>query len=196
MSKKYDVVCVETLNLKGMSNKKMHLGKATFDNAWATFVDMLVYKLAREGGILVKVDRWFASSKTCHHCGAVDDEVVLGVDKWTCPSCGAELERDPNAAMNILLEGLRMLYSGVVAGCGISSDAMVVDAGGMPVACGLETQGCQLEGYKTWLPERISCSGLSSKPVESGIKEDVGQSIVDNKVGIGTLTSEAPASMA
>ena len=194
MSKNYDLVCVETLNLKGISSKKYHLGRATFDNAWGTFVNMLAYKMAREGGTLVKVGRYFASSKTCHHCGTVNDEVVLGVGEWKCPGCGAVLERDSNAAVNILLEGLRMLYSGEVGGMGISSGSVVVDAGGMPVACGLKTQGCQLEGCKTWLPERVSCSGESSKPVESGIKDEAGQGIADDTVSIETPTSEAPTS--
>ena len=196
MSKAYDLICVESLDLKGIANKKMHLGKATFDNAWGTFVTMLAYKMAREGGGLVKVGRFYASSKTCHHCGAVNDEVVLGMDKWACPECGAEIERDPNAAKNILFEGLRMLYSGEVTGVGISPDRIVVDAGGMPVACGLETQGCQMEGCKTWLDEWFSRSESSSEPVESGIKEDASQSIVDNTVDIETLASEAPASAA
>ena len=100
----------------------------------------------------------------------------------------------PVVAMNVLLEGLRILLSGEVAGYGISSDVMVVDAGGMPVACGPKTQGCQLEGCQTWLAGRLSCPGGSSKPVESGIKDEAGQSIVDNTVSIETPASEAPTS--
>lgn len=196
MSKKYDIICVETLDLKNIANKKRHLGKATFDNAWGAFVEMLVYKTAREGGTLVKVGKYFASSKTCHHCGTVNDEVVLGVDEWTCPNCGAFLERDPNAAINILLEGLRMLLSGEAEGSSLLPGRIVVDAGGIPVACGHKTQGCQLEGCKTWLSEWLSHSGSLSKPVESGIKEDTGPGVVDNKVSIETPVFEAPASAA
>lgn len=111
ITKRYKVVCVENLNLKGMSSKKgFRLGKATMDNGYGMFVRMLEYKLQRNGGYLVKVSRWYPSSQICHVCGHKDPITKnLKVRTWICPVCGTNHDRDRNAAVNIKNEGLRLL---------------------------------------------------------------------------------------
>ena len=111
-SRTYNVVCVETLNMQAIGNKGFHLGKATYDNGWGLFMRILAYKMKRRGGVLVKVDKWFPSSKMCSKCGEKYDELELSERSWTCSHCGAHHHRDRNAAWNILVEGVRMLVDG------------------------------------------------------------------------------------
>lgn len=112
ITKRYKVVCVESLNLKEISARKHRLGKATADNGYAMFVSMLEYKLRAIGGYLIKVDKWFPSSQLCHTCGHKDPITKdLKVRTWTCPVCGTKHDRDLNAALNIRDEGYRLLTS-------------------------------------------------------------------------------------
>ena len=105
----YDVVCVENLNMKGMS-RSLRLGKSTMDNGYGMFLNFLGYKLADEGKILVRVDKFFPSSQMCSACGTLNPETkALNVREWTCSCCGTHHDRDVNAAINIKNEGLRML---------------------------------------------------------------------------------------
>ena len=67
-------------------------------------------QLERQGKYFVVVDRWFPSSKTCNHCGYINRELQLSDRVWVCPHCREVILRDPNAAKNILEEGLGMLY--------------------------------------------------------------------------------------
>ena len=109
IANRYDVVCVETLNMKSMSNKGFGNGKATLDNGYGMFLSMLEYKLSDRNKYLVKVDKWFPSSQICHCCGALHPEMKnLTIRKMTC-DCGLTISRDRNAAINILHEGLRIL---------------------------------------------------------------------------------------
>lgn len=167
LARVFDVVVVEDLNLKGIANSKFHLGKATYDNAWGMFLRLLGYKLRRKGGLLVKVGRFYPSSKTCHHCGAVFDGLTLDMREWVCPECHTKLDRDVNAAWNILVEGLRILCSGEMDGipAGRFSESMFVTAGGTPVS-GESPALMPVEGRKTW---RVIHS--KGSPVEAGIKE-------------------------
>ena len=108
-AKAYDIVCVEDLDMKALSNKGFGNGKATMDNGWGMFLRMLEYKLRDRGGILIRIDRWYPSSQICSCCGYKNPEVKdLSVRKWICPECGAVHNRDINAAENILREGLRV----------------------------------------------------------------------------------------
>ena len=105
----YDVVCVESLDMKSMSNKGFGNGKATLDNGYGMFLSMLEYKLSERNKYLVKVDKWFPSSQICHCCGEVHPEMKnLTIRTMKC-DCGLTISRDQNAAINILREGLRIL---------------------------------------------------------------------------------------
>ena len=102
------VICAETLNVDGMM-KNHHLAKSIAMQSFATIFDFLEYKARGRGKIFVQVDRWFASSKTCHSCGVKADAMPLNIRSWQCRSCGARHDRDINAAKSILAEGLKVL---------------------------------------------------------------------------------------
>lgn len=109
IANQYDVVCVESLNMRSMSNKGFGNGKATLDNGYGMFLSMLEYKLSDRNKYLVKVDKWFPSSQICHRCGALHPEMKdLRIRTMNC-DCGLTINRDQNAAINILQEGLRLL---------------------------------------------------------------------------------------
>ena len=102
------VLCMEDLNAKGMV-RNHHLAKAVSDVSFGEFARLLEYKCAGRGRTLVKVDRFYPSSKTCSVCGHRLDALSLSVRSWDCPSCGVHHDRDVNAARNILAEGKRIL---------------------------------------------------------------------------------------
>ena len=105
-----DAICVEDLDMKVLSNKGFKNGKATMDNGYGMFVNMLQYKLNEKGKQLIKVDRFYASSQTCNCCEFKNPEVKnLAIRKWDCPNCGSHNDRDINAAKNIKLQGLLKL---------------------------------------------------------------------------------------
>lgn len=105
----YDIVCVETLDMKAMSNKAFGNGKATMDNGYGMFLNMLEYKLANRGKYFVKVDKWYTSSQLCSCCGK-QKKLTLADRIYKC-DCGLTINRDHNAAINIKNEGLRILKS-------------------------------------------------------------------------------------
>ena len=111
IANQYDVVCVESLDMKAMSNRGFGIGLATMDNGYGLFINMLAYKLDDRGKYLVNVDKWFPSSQICHCCGKVHREMKdLRIRTMSC-DCGLTMNRDQNAAINIKLEGLRILKS-------------------------------------------------------------------------------------
>ncbi|WP_318418160.1 RNA-guided endonuclease InsQ/TnpB family protein [Photobacterium leiognathi] len=103
---KNHAVIVETLKSANMmTNHK--LAKHIADASWHSFVVKLEYKLKEQGKHLVKVDQWYASSKTCHCCGHKMEEMPLSVRKWDCPSCETtDIDRDLNAALNLHDKGI------------------------------------------------------------------------------------------
>jgi putative transposase len=104
-------ICIESLQVKAMA-KHPTLAKAIHDVGWGEFVRQLEYKAAWYGRTLVKIDKWYPSSKRCAACGHVLDSLTLDTRHWTCPECGSVHDRDVNAAKNILAAGL------AVAACG------------------------------------------------------------------------------
>ena len=108
--KNHDIIVIEDLNVSGML-KNHKLAKAISDSSWSTFTTMLTYKADWYGKQLLKIDRWFPSSKTCSGCGHIlgKNELKLSDRSWSCPSCKSENDRDLNASVNILNEGLRCL---------------------------------------------------------------------------------------
>lgn len=109
IANQYDVVCVESINMRSMSNKGFGNGKATLDNGYGMFLSMLEYKLSDRNKYLVKVDKWFPSSQICHCCGTLHPEMKELANRKMICDCGLTINRDENAAINILNEGLRLL---------------------------------------------------------------------------------------
>lgn len=108
------VIVVEDMHVKGIL-KNHNLAKAVGDAGWGLLLAFLKYKAGRAGKSFVKCDRWYPSSKTCSSCGAVCDKIPLDIRIWKCTRCGANHDRDINAAINIRAEGLRILAGGAPA---------------------------------------------------------------------------------
>lgn len=100
----YETICIEDLNVKGMQRL---YGKKIGDLAFSEFVNILKYEASKFNVNVIEVDRYFASSQICHSCGYKNSELKdLKIRQWTCPQCGVEHDRDTNAAINILKNGL------------------------------------------------------------------------------------------
>lgn len=106
--KENDVICIENLNVKGMT-KNHHLAKAIQDASFGTLVSMLKYKAVWHNRKIIEIGRFYPSSKLCHCCGHKMNYMGLEVREWSCPNCHTSHDRDINAAINILNEGLRIL---------------------------------------------------------------------------------------
>lgn len=98
--REYDVISCETLSVKNMMQNH-NLAGAIADVGWGEVIRQLEYKGEWYGTAVVKIDRWFPSSKRCSACGHEADKMPLSVRKWTCSGCGAHHDRDVNAAKNI-----------------------------------------------------------------------------------------------
>lgn len=101
-------IIVEDLNKRGMM-KNRKIAKSVADAGWQSFIGMLAYKAASDGKPLVKVGRYFPSTRTCHDCKHVGPVIGMGAAEWDCPACGTVHDRDLNAARNIRDEGLRLM---------------------------------------------------------------------------------------
>ena len=116
----YGTICIEDLNVKGMVEQikdtekrnveKHNIRRAYSDAGLGQFINISTYKAEETGRTLVKIGRYVPSSQTCHCCGHRNPAVKdLSIREWVCPDCGAKLQRDYNAAINILNEGLNTL---------------------------------------------------------------------------------------
>ena len=101
VARDFDAVIVEDINLQHMS-QALNFGKVVYDNGYGMLRNMLAYKLNAQGKILVKVDRFFPSSRRCSVCHDVNHELKLADREWTCKSCGTHHDRDKNATKNLL----------------------------------------------------------------------------------------------
>lgn len=108
LADKWDIVCVEDINYKGMSGS-LRLGKATQDNGFGQFRTFLAYKLVEQGKKLITIDKWFPSSKLCRYCGYINDGLTLSDRVWVCQSCGETILRDENSAINIRNAGVAQI---------------------------------------------------------------------------------------
>ena len=109
--RRYDVICTESLAVKNMV-KNHCLARSISDAGWGELVRMLEYKAEWYGKSVVKIDRFFPSSKTCSNCGHVIESLPLNIRSWKCSSCMLEHHRDVNAAKNILAEGHSVIAHG------------------------------------------------------------------------------------
>ena len=94
--------------MKGMS-QALNFGKSVADNGWGLFTTMLQYKSMFLGKQVIKIDKWFPSSKTCSFCGAVKIELSLSERVYKCDECNSEIDRDLNASINIREVGRKLL---------------------------------------------------------------------------------------
>ena len=106
---KFDVLCFETLNLKGMQRL---WGRKIGDLAFREFLEILEWVALKKGKQLVYIDPWYPSSKTCSCCGHVLESLDLSIRRWRCPSCQSENDRDENASLNIKRVGSSTLGVG------------------------------------------------------------------------------------
>ena len=112
LTNRFDVLCFETLNLKGM---KRLWGRKVSDLALRDFLDILEWQALKKGKQVVYIDQWYPSSKTCSCCGHVIDRLDLSVREWRCPSCQSVNGRDDNAARNIQMVGASTIGLGDVS---------------------------------------------------------------------------------
>lgn len=108
LTEKYQVICMETLNIKGML-KNTKLSNKISQKAWHMFTTILKQKTLEHGRTLIQIDPWYPSSKICSNCQHKNQNLTLKQRTWTCPKCHTTHNRDVNAAKNIHNKGLEDL---------------------------------------------------------------------------------------
>ena len=114
----YDVIGIEDLNLQGMM-KFSHNAKNYVDTSWYTFTQKLIWKSQFNNCIIIKSDRFYPSSKTCNHCGYVNQSLTLKDRKWVCPQCSTKILRDENAGKNLRDNAINLLVGEIKATLGM-----------------------------------------------------------------------------
>ena len=112
LTDRFDVLCFETLNLKGMQRL---WGRKISDLAFVEFLQILEWVAKKKYKQVVFVDQWYPSSKTCSSCGHILESLDLSVREWRCPSCQSINGRDENAARNIQMVGASTIGLGDVS---------------------------------------------------------------------------------
>lgn len=108
--KNFDIICIEDLDVKSLKETSSTTrNKRVGDVSWSEFRRQLTYKVMWHGKRLSVIDRYYPSSQICHVCGKRDGKKSEDIRSWKCPHCGSKLDRDVNAAINILHEGLKLL---------------------------------------------------------------------------------------
>jgi putative transposase len=129
VTRMYALIGLEDLNTKGMlANHR--LAQAVSDASFFEVQRQLLYKAEQYGGYVQLVSQWYPSSKTCHACGWIKEDLTLDDRVWVCEHCGTVNERDLNAALNIKAEALRLV-----------TDVPVVASSGQKFTCGAESSG-------------------------------------------------------
>jgi putative transposase len=141
LARTYALIGLEDLNTKGMLSNH-HLAQSVSDASFFEVKRQVLYKAEQYGGYVQLVDRWYASSKTCHHCGWVKEDLTLADRQWLCEQCGAVHERDLNAAKNIKEEALRMI-----------PHVPAVASSGQKFACGAGSSGSLCAESETFCGE-------------------------------------------
>lgn len=133
ITNQYDIICLESLNIKGMVKNK-RLSKSISDVAWSEFMRQLEYKATWKGKTIIKISKWFPSSQICSNCGTSTGKKPLHVRKFVCPHCNINHDRDINASINIRNYGLGQTDNRNSAGtvdyaCGVSSSGVTTSYG-------------------------------------------------------------------
>ena len=107
----YDAICIEDVSIPEIVNDLPYrlVHRTIYDDGWGMFSRLVEYKMKDRGKYLLKADKSFPSSQRCHCCGHIYSELKLSDRKWTCPSCHTIHNRDKNAAINLKMEGERLL---------------------------------------------------------------------------------------
>ena len=120
----FNTICLETLNVKNMV-KNRRLSRAISSVGWSSFIIKLEYKIAESQGKIVKIDRFYPSSKTCSNCGCVKKELKLSERTYHCSECGFTIDRDLNASINILKTGLVQIEAtDAIAGTSLKNQSL------------------------------------------------------------------------
>lgn len=107
ITEEYDIIGIEDLDMSAVK-QALRFGKSVSDNGWGMFIDMVGYKAERKGKILIRVSKWFPSSKKCFRCEHIHKELKLSDRIYICPVCGNVMDRDEQAAQNIREETVRI----------------------------------------------------------------------------------------
>jgi putative transposase len=131
LAKTKSVICIEDLNVAGMKRNK-HLARSIADVSWGEFKRQLEYKTVWYGSRLIKIPRFEPSSKRCHVCGEINNNLKLSDRTWICLKCGTLHDRDENASDNVRDDGLKILSTESISGsnaCGVAGRPLETVAG-------------------------------------------------------------------
>ena len=143
----YDVIGIEDLNLQGMM-KFSHNAKNYVDTSWYTFTQKLLWKAQFNNCIIVKSNRFYPSSKTCNHCGYINQNLTLKDRKWICPDCGAEIIRDENAGRNLRDNAINLLTEEINSVLGMERTEVMSMEGMEAIYCNGMLSGVSYEVEK------------------------------------------------
>ena len=147
------IIVSEDLNVKGML-KNHKLAKSIQDAGFSSFCNMIDYKAKEMNRTYIKISTFYPSSKLCHCCGYKNTTLKLADREWSCPQCGTYLDRDNNAALNILQEGLRILSRDTDVRSGDDKSSKPVDTENIS---SLEQESVIASGLATCHAEKINC---------------------------------------